>query len=101
MCRFRRHETTHLSHECDKGSLAQQGRLTGHVRSRDNDDLLFLSVQAHVIGNILLSRRKFLFNHRMASLPDVEHIVVRNDRTNVTILLCGLGKRQQTVQTCQ
>jgi aspartate kinase len=58
MCRVGRHEASHLRHERDKGSLAQQRRLTSHVWSGDYHYLLLLRVEFYVVRNILLGKLK-------------------------------------------
>ena len=93
-----RYETTDLCHEGNQGCLAEQGRLTGHVRSRNDDNLLLFRVEIHIVGNVFFSRRKLFFNHRMASLTDIEYIVIHHIRANVLIGTGHVGKRQQTVQ---
>ena len=100
MCRVGRHEASHLRHERDKGSLAQQRRLTSHVRSGDYHYLLLLRVEFYVVRNILLAHRKLRFDDRMASCLYLQQGVVSHDRTNITMLFRRLCEGKQTVYAC-
>ena len=98
MCAFSRNETSDLCHEGNQGSLSQQGRLTGHVRSGNDDNLLFFCVQIYVVGNILFAQGELLFNDRMPSLTDIQYIIVGHYRTDIPVGFGYTGKRQKAVQ---
>ena len=52
---FRRgggHKAAHMGHQGDERGLAQQRRFTAHVGPGENDHLLFVLVQEHVVGHI-------------------------------------------------
>ena len=93
-----RHEAAYLRHEGDERRLAEEGRLTGHVGTGDDDNLLRLAVEHDVVGNIFFANGQLLFNDRMASLMDIEHIVVSYHRTYVVVLTRHVGKGQEAVQ---
>ena len=99
MCTLGRYEATNLCQQRYQRRLSQQCRLTRHVRTGNDDDLLRATIQHHIIGNVLLSYGKLLLDNRMSSLADIQYIVVFDDRTYIIILTCHIGKRQQTVQT--
>ena len=52
-----------MSHESDQSSLPKQGRLTAHIGTSENDDLLFILIKLDVIGNITFADRQVSFNH--------------------------------------
>ena len=94
------HEAAYLGQQYDEGRLAQQRRFTGHIRSGDDDNLLFLVVQVDVVGHIPLPYRQLFLDDRMASLPDIQLVGRVDDRPHVVVFLGALGKRQQTVELC-
>ena len=96
---LRRNKRTDLRQQRNQCRLTQERRLTRHVRTGNDDNLLRSTIQHHVIGNILLTNRKLLFNHRVTSLTDIQYIIVLNNRTDIIILTCHISERQQTVQT--
>ena len=63
-----RHEAPHLRHERDQGRLTQQGRLTRHVRTCKDDDLLLFIVEEGVVRDIGFARRQILLDHRMTAV---------------------------------
>ena len=89
---FGRDKASNLRHQGDEGSLSEQSRLTGHVRSGDNDDLLLFRVEIHIVGDVLFSRWQLFLNHRMTSLTNVKHIIVHYIRTDVFIGTSHVGK---------
>ena len=76
-----------------------QGRLTCHVRSGDDNDLLRFRIEIHIVGNVFFSCRKLFLDDRVTSLLDVEDIVVGYHRTDIFVGPGCIGKRQQAVQT--
>ena len=66
------YEGAYLGQEGDECRLAEQGTFTRHVRSGDNDDLLFLGVQLHVVGRVVLAGRHEGFDDRVAASANVE-----------------------------
>jgi hypothetical protein len=44
-----------MRHEGDDGRLAQEGALTAHIRTREDDNLLLFHIQAQNIGHILFT----------------------------------------------
>ena len=98
---FRRHETTYLRHQRDESRLAEQGRFTRHIRTCDDDDLLTVAIQLHIVWHILFTDRQLAFDDRMASLADIQYIIVADHRTDILVGSCNLGKRQQAVQLRQ
>ena len=94
-----RNKTPDLRQQRNQCRLAKQSRFTCHIRSRDNDNLLTVGIQIHIIGNVLLSHRKLFLYYRMASLLNIQHITVLYYRTDVLIRSGNIGKSKQTVQT--
>ena len=73
---FHRHKTSNLSHERYQCSLSEQSRLTRHVGTCNNDDLLRFPVEKYIVCHIAFADRQLLLYHRMASLFDFYHIAV-------------------------
>ena len=94
-----RYERTCLGHNRNQGCLSQQGGLTGHVRTGEDDDLLRLLVQIQVVGHVLLPGRHHPLYDRVTALLYLENITIVHQRAAVTVVLGGPGKRQQAVQT--
>ena len=99
MSRVGRHEAAHLRHERDERRLAQQRRLTSHVRTGDYHYLLLLGVELDVVGHVLLAKRQLRLDDGVASGAYLEHVVVLNHRAHVAVLLGSLCEREQTVET--
>ena len=96
---LRRHKTADLSQQRNQRRLPQQSRLTRHVGTRNDDNLLRLAIQHHIIGNILLADGELLLNHRVAPLADFQYVVVGNDGAYIVVLARCRGKGEQAVQT--
>ena len=94
------HKTSHLCHEHDEGCLAQKGALTSHVGSGDDDNLLLLCVQLHIVGHIAFAHGHLLLNDGMAPLTDVYHIALVHNGTDVAVLGGTDGKGEQAVELC-
>ena len=88
----RRDEGPALGHQDDEGGLPQEGALTGHVGTGEDDNLLFFAVQIHVVGDIFLSRRHQRFDDRMPAFPDVQRLAAVHVRPTVMALHGLLGK---------
>ena len=101
MCRLGRHEASHLCHQGDECSLAQQGTLTGHVGSGDDDNLLLLGVEVNIVGHILFAQGQLFLYDGMPSLANVDDLGVVHQRAHIAVLLCTDGKGEQTVQLSQ
>ena len=99
MCTLCGYETAYLRQQRYQCRLPQQCRLTRHVRTSDDNNLLRTAVQHHIVGYVLLSYRQLFLNHRMASLTNIQHIIIFNDRADIAVLTRYVGKRKQTVQT--
>ena len=95
-----RYEATDLCQQRYQSRLPQQCRLTSHIRTGNDNDLLRTAIQHHIIGNIFFPYRKLLLNNRMASLANIQYIVIFNNRTYIVILTRHIGKGKQAVQTC-
>src|SRR5690606_12088203 len=91
-CRFSRNETSHLRHQNNQSSLSQQSRLTGHVRTGDNDDLLRFAVQENIVCDVISSGRQVLFNHRMTAAFDIQGGVTADFGATVVTALSNQGK---------
>ena len=100
MGRLSRNKTTNLSHNSYKSHLAQQCRLTRHVRTRNNYNLLRVIIQINIIINIRLTGRQLLLNYRMTPPLYINHIRITYIRSDILILLRHLSKRQQAVSPC-
>ena len=98
-CAFGRNKRANLCHQYDEGSLAQKCRLTRHVRTRDNHNLLTVGVEHNIVGYILLAYWHLSLDDGMASLLDVDDVGVVDDGAHILMLLCSLGSREQTVET--
>ena len=90
-----------MSHQYNQCGLAQQCRFTRHIWTRDHHDLLRFGVEKYVVGNIALAQGQLCLDDGVAALLDVEHIVGRDDRANIAILLAHLGKAQQAIDVGQ
>ena len=93
-----RHVVARLCHQGDERRLSQQCRLTRHVRTRNDDDLLFVTVKQHVVRHVALAHGQLCLDHGVASLADVQPVVGSDDGPHVVVLLGRLGSRQQTVE---
>ena len=93
-----RHKTTDLSQQRNQRRLPQQCGFTCHVGTGNDNNLLRITIQHHIIGNVLLTYRKLLLNHRMASLMDFQYIIVGNDGADIVILAGSGSKGKQAVQ---
>ena len=87
-----------LGQQHDEGRLPQEGRLAGHVRPRQNDDLLPLVVQMDIVGNIFFARRHQGLDDRMAARLDVQFQRVRHLRPAVAVPGRQRGEAGQHVQ---
>ena len=95
------HKTANLRQQYDEGRLAQQGTLTGHVRTSNDDYLLFLIVKINIIRHILFAQGQLGLDNGMATLMNVDDRTLINHRSDVLIFLRNLGKREQTVEACR
>ena len=95
-----RHKTTQLCHQCDESRLPEQCRFSRHIGSCDDHYLLLFGIQQYVVGHIGLSWGQLGFNHGMPALPDVYHTRFVYLWLHVVMLLCRLGKRDETVHLC-
>ena len=95
---FRRNETADLRHKRNQGGLTEQCRLTRHVGTGNDDNLLRAAVQHHIVGYVLLAYRKLLLDDRVTPLVYLQHLVFGDYGTDIIVFAgCG-GKRQQAVQ---
>ena len=78
--------------------MAQQRRLTSHIRTCDDNNLLALLIQQDVVGHIVLAHWQLSLNDRMATLFDIYHVAAVYDRTHIVVLFSCLGSTQQAVQ---
>ena len=81
--------------------MAQQSRLTGHVRTRNHHDLLLLSVEIDIVGHIALTEWHLRLNDGMAALVNVEHVSVVHDGAHIAVVFRHLGKGEQAVDMRQ
>ena len=98
-CLCSRNEGSHLSHQDNKGGLSQKGRLTGHIRTCKDYDLLSLIVKEDVIRHEFLSHLHHCLDHRMTALPDVDDLAVIHLRTAILIAECKVSKTAQHVES--
>ena len=97
-CAFGRYEAAHLGEQHDEGRLAQQGRLTGHVGTGDDDDLLLLGVEAHVVGDVGFAGRHLGFDDGVAAFDDFELGRLVDLGTDVMTLFGHPGQIQVAVE---
>ncbi|GFI34855.1 hypothetical protein IMSAGC014_01358 [Bacteroidaceae bacterium] len=81
--------------------MAEQGALTGHVGTGDDDDLLLFRVEVYVVGYILLARRHEGFDDGVAALADVELETFVHYGSYVAAFCGDGGQRQEAVQRGQ
>ena len=86
-----------MRHEHDECSLSEECRLTCHVRTRDDDNLLTLRVEVDIVRHILFAERQLSLYHRMPSLMDVDDVRGVDMRSYIVMNLCTFRKRKQTV----
>ena len=98
MCTVCRYKASHLCHKHDKGGLAEQSRLTCHVWTGDNHNLLTFAVQVNIVGHEMFAYRELLFYHGVTTLTDVDHIGFVDNRSHIMVFLSHLGCRQQAVE---
>ncbi len=65
-------ERAHLREQHDEPDLPQGDAFPSHVGPRDDEDLLVVRVEGHVVRNERVARGKRLFHHRMAPLLNVD-----------------------------
>jgi len=99
MRRFGGDEGSHLRHQDDERRLPQQGRLTRHVGAGDHHDLLFLVVEQHVVGDILLPYGHERLDDGMASLADVDALAVVEHGADIAAFAGDAGEGLQAIDT--
>ena len=92
------HKTAHLGQQGDERRLAEQRTLTCHVGSRDDDNLLAIAVQLHIVGHIFLAHRHERFDDSVASAAYVEHQALVHHGPYILPFRCHLGQAVQAVQ---
>ena len=93
----RRDEGTELGHEDDEAHLAEVGALAGHVRPRDQGDLLRPVVELRIVGHEGLALQQ-LFHHRVAAVVDFQDRTVHDFRGHVVVPGGQLRQRGQEIQ---
>ena len=86
-CTLGRNKAAHLGQQHDERRLAEQGRFTRHVRTRNHHHLLLLGIEQHIIWHVSLAQRQLGFNHRMAALLDVQHLRIINNRAHIVVFV--------------
>ena len=81
--------------------MTQQGTLTCHIWTGEDNNLLLRGVQIYVIGNVLFPGGHKGFYHGMTALTDVQNLTVIHFRAAVMHLDCLLGKTCQYIQFCK
>ena len=92
-----RNEASHLGHKHYKGSLAQQGTLTGHVGTCKDNHLLGIVIQPYIVGHILLANLHKCFNYRVSALLNIQFVTVVHLRTAVFSLASQHCESHKTV----
>ena len=95
-------ERAHLRHDGEDGDLTHVGRLTGHIRPRDDQDLLIPMIQLRIIRDEHVSLQGML-DHRMTAVFDGNIPILRaNDRrTDVAVLDRCPRKACEAVHRCE
>ena len=78
--------------------MAQQGALTGHVRSGDHHDLLPVGVEAYIVGYVGIAGLQLLLDHGVPTGGDVEHVLFVHFRAAVVLFACHAGKTEQAIE---
>ncbi len=92
-----RNEATGLGEEHDEGGLAQEGRLPGHVRPRDERESLRIAVELERVRHEA-SGRQMGFHDGMPSAANRNGVRLRNPRAHVAIPCRGPGKGVMAVE---
>ena len=95
--RSRRNEATHLRHQHYQGGLAQQGRLTRHIRAGDDDDLLLVGVEVNIVGDVALAHGHHLLDDGMAAFLDVQDKRIVDDGLHIVVFQRNVGETHQAV----
>ena len=96
--RFRRNERTDLRHKHYKRGLPEQCRLSGHVRTRQNDNLLILVIQMYVVRHIFFPGFHQCLYDRVTSGLYIQSQALPYFRTTVMTFHSELGKPCQHIQ---
>ena len=94
-----RNERTYLGHKDYEGRLPQEGGLTGHVRTRENNDLLGLIVEIYIIRNELLPCLHHGLDHRMTACLDVDDLALVHLRAAVAVAYREVGKSGEHIKS--
>ena len=81
--------------------MAQQGRFTGHIGTRDHHHLLLLGVEVNIVGHIALAQGHLRLDNRMASLQYVDHVALVHFRAHIEVILRHLGEAQEAIDVRQ
>ena len=85
-----------LRHQHNQGALPHIGRLSGHVRTGDDADPVFMIVQYGVVGDELSGGHHLLHN-RMSAFPDVDGTAGVDLRADIAVALRDNGKRAEYI----
>ena len=91
-----RNEGANLSHEDQHGDLAHIRRLTGHIRSGNDQDFMIFMVQSDIIGDEQFIFQ-ILFNDGMTAVLDGNRRLRVEARPDVAVVISRAGQTVQAV----
>ena len=95
-----RDKTAHLGHQHDQAYLPDDGALASHVGAGDQEDLVALDVQVHVVG-YEAAIAELALHHRVPAGLDVDDVAVVDFRADVGFVLGHFGQAGQHVEAGQ
>ncbi len=86
-----RDETANLGHEDNQSHLPEIGRFTGHIGACDNYQLVFVTIQPHIVRDKSLTQIH-IFDHRMSAINNDNFIAFVDHGHHIVRTIRDLGQ---------